>query len=47
MAITVGPILVPWVTTEGTGPAGPVTEPPPAATGTEMTGTGTGMADLP
>merc|ERR1719458_1493069 len=43
MAVAVGPILVPWVTKEGTGPAGPVTALPPAATatGTETTASGT------
>ena len=44
MATAVGLILVPWVVTmEGTDPAGPVTAPPPTATGTETTGTVTGM----
>ena len=43
MATAVGPILVPWVVTMGgTDLAGPVTAPPPTATGTEMTGTATG-----
>ena len=49
MAVAVGPILVPWVTKEGTGPAGPVTALPPAATatGTETTASGTGTLHLP
>ena len=47
MAVAMGPILVPWVTMEGTGPADPVTAPPPTPTGTETTAnvTGTGMVD--